>query len=133
MTERMLAFGDFQFALDTAAYETLNRTTEARWASLPVSGGRDVLQFTGLPAETVELEGRIYPHFRGGLQQLDTLRDMVRAGEPQIIVSLDGTIQGYWVATRVEERQSHIDETGRPWRQDFRVSLLSHSDDGAER
>lgn len=127
MIERMLAFGEFQFSLDTAAYEALSRRTEARFARHAIVGGDEVVQFTGLPSETITLEGRIYPHFRGGLGQLDTLRALVRSGEPRVLADLDGFVRGMWVATSVEERQTHLDGSGRPHRQDFRFGLLSHT------
>ena len=47
----------YYFNLDTAAFEELTRSTECRWAS----------------QERLTLKGSIYPGFKGGLKQLDTL------------------------------------------------------------
>lgn len=47
----------YYFNLDTAAFEELTRSTEFRWAS----------------QERLTLKGSIYPGFKGGLKQLDTL------------------------------------------------------------
>ena len=74
MAEVMMQLGFFQFSIDAATYQRLSRSTEYRWARQARIGTNDALQFTGYGPETIALEGVIYPHFRGGLKQVDKMR-----------------------------------------------------------
>lgn len=105
MAEVMMQLGFFQFSLDNAAYQRLSRSAEYRWARQARIGTNDALQFTGLGPETVELEGVIYPHFRGGLKQIDKMRTQASLGLPLPLVSGIGKVLGLWVVEGVTEGQ----------------------------
>ncbi len=74
MPEMMMQLGTFQFSLDRAAYQELRRNVEYRWAQMQRINHRPSLQFVGVGLESIDLRGTIYPHFRGGLGQIDALR-----------------------------------------------------------
>ena len=63
----------YYFNLDTAAFEELTRSTEFRWASQERLTRRPAQQAIGMGNERITLKGAIYPGFKGGLKQLDTL------------------------------------------------------------
>lgn len=119
----MLQLGRYQFQLDTAAYQSLTRSSEYRWARQPRIGSNDALQFTGYGPDTIELEGVIYPHFRGGLGQLDKLRRQAGLGFPLPLVSGLGKFMGVWVVESVGEGQRVFAPGGIPHRQDFNMRL----------
>ncbi|MEW6490373.1 MAG: phage tail protein, partial [Thermodesulfobacteriota bacterium] len=62
----MLALGGFLFAVSTAAYQRLQRSAEYRWPAQERFGRPPARQFTGPGAESVELDGVLYPHHAGG-------------------------------------------------------------------
>lgn len=43
----MLSFGEFEFSIDTAAYNAMKRTMEWRWDEQQLIGKNDLLQYTG--------------------------------------------------------------------------------------
>lgn len=129
MAEVMMQFGFFQFALDTAAYQSLIRTAEYRWSRIERVGTNDALQFTGYPAETFEFEGVIYPHFKGGLSQIDTLRDQAALGLPLDLISGEGKILGLWVTEAIGETQTVFAPGGIPHRMDFSMRIARYDGD----
>jgi len=73
MSEIMMALGSYRFSIDSAAYqERLQR--------------RPALQFVEAGEESIELSGLIYPHFKGGLEQPDTMRAEASKEQPLLLV-----------------------------------------------
>lgn len=124
----MLQLGSMQFGISTAAYQDLSRSTEQRWAAVAKFGRDDALQNLGPGEDTINLRGLIYPEFRGGQGQLDTLRTLMATGKPQLLVDGLGNVHGQWVILRVEERQDTFAGSGVPRRQEFGLSLRKYSD-----
>ncbi len=124
------ATGGFQFSMDTAAYEEFVRRTEYRWASVPRFGKAPAQQFVGLGEDIIELKGTVYPHWRGGLYQIDDMRVLAAKGKPQKMVAMPlintGVDIGYWVIKSVEEIQSSIRNGGIPGRQRFTMKLSAY-------
>lgn len=123
MSEPMMQLGLYQFSLSTAAYQELSRGTEYRWAAQARVGAADSLQFTGLPAETLELRGVIYPHYKGGLDQLTRMRAQASLGVPLPLLSMGGRVLGLWVVEAVREGQRIFARGGAPLRQEFDIKL----------
>lgn len=123
----MMLLGSFPFAISTAAYQELARKAGRRWAQQDVYGKRPVLQDTGPDAETITLAGVIFPEYRGGFRQLDSLRTLMNTGKPQQLISGSGQLLGKWVIESVEERQGTFAALGAPRRQDFTVQLKRFS------
>ena len=126
MAEVMMQLGFFQFSLDTAAYQRLGRSTEYRWARQSRIGSNDALQFTGYGPETIEIEGVIYPHFRGGLKQIDKMRTQAGLGIPLPLVSGLGRVLGLWVVETISEGQEVFAAQGIPHRQDFTMRMTRY-------
>ncbi|MGE4299813.1 MAG: phage tail protein [Desulfovibrionaceae bacterium] len=129
MAKVMMALGDFRFSLDTAAYEKLVRTHAWQWAEQPRHGRKPGLQFVGEEVETVELEGRIYPAYKGGLGQIDAMRTEAGKGKPLILVDGTGKTWGKYVIQRITETQAVFVTGGAPLRQDFRLQLARYGED----
>lgn len=126
MSEVMMQFGAFQFEIDTATYQQLDRSTEYRWSRQSRIGAHDALQFTGFGPETIEVSGVIYPHFRGGLGQVDKMRLQASIGVPLPLVSGLGRVLGLWVAETVTEGQTVFAAQGIPMRQDFSMRIARY-------
>ena len=126
----MLQLGPFQFGVSTAAYQTLQRTTEYRWPSQDRFGKGPVLQHVGQGADTITLPGVIYPEWRGGLGQIDDLRKLAAEGKPQTMIDGTGNVLGRWVIERLEEKQAVFADAGVPRKQEFTVQLRRYFDEG---
>ncbi|MCA0905121.1 phage tail protein [Ruegeria marisrubri] len=123
MAEVMMQFGVFQFEIDTATYQQLNRSTEYRWSRIPRIKAHDALQFTGFGTDAIDVSGVIYPHFRGGLGQIDKMRTQGSIGVPLPLVSGIGKVLGLWVAESITEGQTVFAAQGIPHRQDFSMRM----------
>ncbi len=127
--EPMLALGDFMFSLETAPYQTSDDSAPFRWPAQARIGREPALQFVGPGTRTLSLQGVIYPTFKGGLGQMDTLREMANQGEPLILVSGQGHVMGKWVITQVEESRSTFMAAGLPRKITFTLSLQQYGED----
>lgn len=128
-----MALGDYRFSMTTAAYETLRRETKWRWPSQERLGRVPAKQYVGPGEDTITLEGVVYPHFRGGLEQVDAMRDEADKGEPLLLVDGLGYVYDYWVVTSLSETHARVWEKGVPLKQQFSIVLeYFGEDDGAE-
>ncbi len=123
MADVLMTLGGFTFSVDTAAYDRLVRSNAWRWPAQDRIGRRPALQYVGAGVETIEIEGRIHPHYKGGLGQLAALRALGDGGKPLLLTDGRGLVWGKFAMHLLEERQSHIADKGAPLQQDFRLSL----------
>jgi len=126
MAEVMMQIGILQFSIDSAAYQSLSRSTEYRWARQARLGAHDALQFTGYGADTIELEGVIYPQFLGGLKQIDKMRSQASIGVPLPLVSGVGKVLGLWVIEAITEGQKVFAKRGVPMKQEFTMRVARY-------
>ncbi len=128
MTDVMMALGDFRFSLPTAAYQNLTRTHRWTWAEQQRVGREAALQYTG-KSEAVTLEGVIYPHFKGGLGQVEKMRQQADKAEPLILVDGLGNVWGKYVIEEAEEKQSTHFAQGLARKVDFQLALRRYGED----
>ncbi|RYH04138.1 phage tail protein [Salipiger sp. IMCC34102] len=126
MANVMMQLGSFQFRIDTAAYQRLTRSAEARWARQTRIGTTDQMQLTGFMPESVELTGYVAPFFRGGLSQVDELRALVTRGRPLSLVSGLGDVLGSWVAESMSETNETFDVGGAARWQEFTLRIARY-------
>lgn len=119
----------FYFNLDTAAFDELRRQTEYRWASQERLTRRPAQQAIGTGEEKLTLKGVIYPSFKGGLQQLDTLRSIGAQLLPLNLTTGYGIVLGTWCLRRVEEEQGALLAGGIPRKQSFTLEFTRYGDD----
>lgn len=127
----MWMLGPFMFSRDTAAPEALRRATDFRWASQERFAHGPALQYTGPGADTVDLDGTIYPHYAGGLSQVQAMRELAGLGEPQLLVDGRGMVYGKWAILRVEEGGTVLSPNGAPRKITFKLTLQRYLDDAA--
>lgn len=136
MRTYMAKLGEFTFGLETAAFQELQRSSSYRWQAKDRIGRKPAQQNTGQGADTINLNGVIYPHFKGGLKQLTELRAQAAQAKPlRLVYTLDkvGQYCGQWCITGIEETRTVFFENGAPRKIEFRLSLVEYGeDDGVE-
>lgn len=128
----MARLGPFTFSLDTAAFQNLRRSTEYRWQQQNRIGRLPAQQFTGPGADTIKLDGVIYPHFAGGAQQVGMMREMAGLGEPlDLIYAFEsiGQFCGLWCIKNIEEGRTVFFDDGSPRRIEFSLELVNYGED----
>ena len=128
----MARIGSFTFSIDSAAFQQLERKTSYKWAKQERIGRNPALQFVGREAETITLQGTIYPHFRGGLGQMAQIRALAGSGMPQDFAMCDsesGTVMGRWVVESVRETRTVFFADGAPRKIDFSITLTEYGED----
>lgn len=129
MSETMMALGTYRFSIDSAAYQELKHSQAYRWQAQERLQRRPAMQFLGAGEESIELSGVIYPHFKGGLEQLDTMRTEANKGQPLLLVDGLGFVWGQWVITQIDEGQSFLQGNGQPLKQSFQLKLVNYGAD----
>ena len=119
----------FYFNLDTAAFDELRRQTEYRWASQERLTRRAAQQGVGIGDEKLSLKGAIFPGWRGGLKQLDTLRAIAEKLEALNLTTGYGQVLGTWCLARIEEEQEALMAGGIPRKQGFTLEFVRYGDD----
>lgn len=131
MPSVMMALGDYRFSVDSAAYQTLHRTHDYRWAAQERLGREPARQYLGPGDEKITLAGVIFPTYRGGLGQLTALRDEAGLGVPLLLVDGIGLVWGRYVIEKVEETRSIFFADGTPRRVEFSLDLAAYGEDSA--
>lgn len=127
----MAKLGSYMFSLDTAAFQSLVRDTQFRWASIQRVGNRSAHQFTGYDDETIELAGIIYPHFRGGIGQIELMRAEAGKGVPLALTyafNRVGEYAGLWCIRSIRETRREFFSNGLPRAIEFSLSLVAYGE-----
>ncbi|WP_415764888.1 phage tail protein [Pseudomonas sp. ZB1P45] len=117
------------FNLDTAAFDELSRSTEFRWASQERLSRRPAQQGIGMGEEKLTLKGTIYPGFKGGLKQLETLRTIGARLQPLTLTTGYGEVIGTWCLKTIAEEQGAFLHGGIPRKQGFTLEFGRYGDD----
>ncbi|QEO81965.1 phage tail protein [Pseudomonas brassicacearum] len=119
----------YYFNLDTAAFEELRRQTSFRWAGQERLTRSIAQQAVGQGEDKISLKGAIFPGFKGGLKQLDTLRSIGRRLQPVNLTTGYGEVLGTWCLLNIEEDQSNLLAGGIPRKQSFSLEFVSYGND----
>ncbi|GAA5785124.1 phage tail protein [Chitiniphilus shinanonensis] len=119
----------FYFNLDTAAYDTLKRSSDYQIASQDRLTRRPALQAVGKGAEHLTLSGVIFTAGKAGAGQLSTLRDIAYRLEPVQLTTGYGEVLGRWYLTKVDEEQGAVLADGVPRKQTFSLEFNRYGDD----
>lgn len=128
----MLGLGSFRFGINTAAYQSFSRETDFGNKSVPRAANFPHYQNTTLGADAIELKGIIYPHFRGGVGQLDAMRAMGRLRKPLALASGRGRWFGMWIIMKVLETDSIFFSNGAPRKMEFTLNI-EYTGEGGDR
>jgi phage protein U len=119
----------YYFNLDTAAFDELSRSSEFRWASQERLSRRPAQQAVGMGEEKLTLKGTIYPGFKGGLKQLDTLRAIGARLQPLTLTTGYGEVIGTWCLKTINDEQGAFLHGGIPRKQGFTLEFVRYGDD----
>jgi len=125
----MMILGAYRFCIGNAAYQSLARTTEYNWEEQKRLLGEPALQFMGAGAETITLEGVIYPQFKGGLRQVSLMRAEAGFGIPLMLISGNGMAFGRWCITQVNETQTFFLKDGTARKIAFSLTLKKYGEE----
>ena len=130
MPEIMMALGGYRFSLDSAAYQRLKRTDSYRWPTQDRIGRMAAGQHTGTDATSIDLEGTIFPTFKGGLGQVEAMRGEAAKGAPLLLVTGLGDVLGKWSILEITETESVFFANGAPKKLSFALRLQKYAEDG---
>ncbi|WP_327439894.1 phage tail protein [Pseudomonas donghuensis] len=119
----------YYFNLDTAAFEELRRQTSFRWVGQERLTRSAAQQAVSLGEEKINIRGVIFPTFKSGLGQLQTLRSIGRLLRPLSLITGYGEVLGSWCLLSIDEDQSNLLAGGIPRKQGFTLEFVSYGDD----
>lgn len=128
----MMILGAYRFCIKNSAYQTLKRVTEYNWQSHNRIGNNPALQFVGNNADTIELEGVIYPQFKGGLRQVTLMRAEADLGTPLFLISGNGFAFGRWCILSVSETNTVFMKDGTARKIEFSLKLQKYGEDNIQ-
>jgi phage protein U len=125
----MMQLGNFQFSIQSAAYQEFRRNVEYRWVELNRIAHRPSLQFVGVGRDEIELRGVILPTFQGGIHQMDILRSYAQKGKPQTLTTGRGENWGPWCVLAITDEQRQMTFKGTPLKIEFSLRLSYYGPD----
>ena len=125
----MMILGEYPFSIHTAAFDSLQHSTEYNWQSQQRLGRKPAQQFTGFGEETIGLSGLMLPDFSGGMGQITAMRESAAKGEPLILISGNGFVMGKWCITKVSNTSSVFWGNGSARKIEFSMDLKSYGED----
>ena len=125
----MMLLGAYRFCIGNAAYQSLARSSEYKWEEQKRLLGEPAMQFMGAGAETITLEGVVYPQFRGGLRQVALMRAQAGLGIPLMLISGNGNAFGRWCITAVNETQAFFLKDGTARKIAFTLTLKKYGEE----
>ena len=127
----MMALGAFRFGIGAGDYQRLRRRAEFRWPIQERVGRTPASQFVGKGLVTIGLSGVIYPHFRGGLRQIDAMEALGGLGVPMMLVDGLGWVFDRWCILTAEQTKTVLFADGTPRKIEFQIDLQSYGEDAA--
>lgn len=125
----LLQLGEFQFASGRANLESLERSTDYRWAQQDRLSREPSQQWIGQGSDKITLSGLIVPAYQQDEDSLSTLRTMAKAGEPYRLVSGFGKVYGLWVIESIKHTGTDLDNAGRAGWVEFSLNLTAYGED----
>lgn len=125
----MMILGAYRFCIGNAAYQSLSRASEYKWEEQKRLLGEPAMQFMGAGAETITLEGVVYPQFKGGLRQVSLMRAEAGFGIPLMLISGNGMAFGRWCITNVNETQNFFLKDGTARKIAFSLTLKKYGEE----
>jgi phage protein U len=123
----LMALGEYRFSIATAAYQKLERNTAWRWASQDRIGVPPGKQYIGPGDDTLSLDGDIFPGYRGGMGQVDSMRSQAGLGQPLPLTTGFGKYLGLWCITSIREGQEALMSDGAPRKMSFTIELEAYA------
>ena len=142
-TPPMLILGPVVFHLNTAAYQTYQRSTSYNWVtlqrlntgSIPIlknlTASGPAAQFINIGEDKIHLEGIIYLQIAGSLFYISFMRTIASLGVPLPLLGCDGGIFGLWLIERIDQTNTIFATRGAPRKVEFKLDLKRYHSDNA--
>lgn len=129
MINVMMRLGAYTFSINAAAYQSFSRSSEFRWQAKERFGQFPAQQYTGPGADSITLQGDIYPDYAGGIHQIDYMRTEAGKGLPLMLVDGNGYVWGKWVIQSIDEDKSAFLGNGVARKQSFTMKITRYGND----
>lgn len=130
MAITLMRLGPYLFSVPGLSYDRLHRRFEYRWYPQERIGSRPAQQFMGPGEENLDIRGTIYPHYAGGYNQLNIMRDAAQTGEPYGLADARGIYYGRWCIRMIRDEQEYFHPNGDPRKVEFSLDLVAYGEDG---
>jgi phage tail protein len=124
-----MAVGICRFGMFNGGHQKHSRSASYRWRALDRIGRAPAQHYGGPGVQDITLEGVIYPHFKGGLHQVNLMRATAGTGKPMMMVDGLGWEFKQRVNVRVEEKKTYLMADGAPHKIEFSMTLRSSGKD----
>jgi phage protein U len=124
----LFTLGQYQFSVDNAAADSLSRTKNYRWQAQNRLGRDPSQQYIGPGKTSIQIQGTIYPHFRGGLGQIDSMKAEAQDGKALDLVDGRGKNLGKFVIKSIQDTEKKF-VMDIPRQIDFSLVLESYGQD----
>lgn len=120
---------NFQFSVDTAAYQQAVRDNEYRWDIKHAISQNSHSEYLGPGGESLKLAGVIYPFYitneksKNKYRVMEELRQEAETGNPLLLTDSIGNTNRYYAITRLSETQTHHDANGIARKIEFDIEL----------
>lgn len=100
--------------LDTRPFSVdgMSRDADASIVAKPVIGAAPPKEFTGEGEDDITLSGQLVPSKIGGLDELEILHEMRRAGTRFPLMRGDGWRPGWYAITKISEQHKDLGRDG---------------------
>ncbi|MGC1054570.1 phage tail protein [Pantoea agglomerans] len=87
------------------------------------------MQYTGKPGRTVRLDGEAHAFFRNGVDAVNDLYDLADLAQPQLLVSGEGDVLGWWAVTQFSDTTDRFLPGGGHRNKNWTMTLKHYADD----
>ncbi len=132
MSEVMLAIGNYEFSVDAAEYQELEKKHSWRWLTHQRVNQKSASQFQGSNASEINLTGIIYIEKAEDAKQLPKMKSEGDKGEPLRLISGSSALGrdwGLWCMTELNEKHVHHLPDGTSMKQTFTIRLIEYGED----
>ena len=104
----LYSFGPLAFEVYPVNITDVSKETEATAVDKQVIGIRPPLEFTGPGPQTISFSVKLFPAKFGGLSSISAAEAIMNSGVPMVMVRGDGSNMGWFLLTKVTERNSYL-------------------------
>lgn len=119
----MVHMGDFSFSIDTVAFQSISQEFGWNWMEQPRIGKKDLLQYTGMKANTATFEGLAHALMGKSVESIGELYEIGMNAEPVLMVAGTGAVMGYWVVKSLSATGSSFLPGGIPRQKTFNMTI----------
>lgn len=131
----LLALGPHIFQITTLNFQSLKRSTKAKWPAIARFGYAPSRQFTGFGEDSITIDGLLFPEEFQDRAAFEAIRLTQRQGKPVTLMgwavgSGAAEVFGQVVILSIDDTQSNIARNGQGKRIEYSISLAPFSGEG---